>query len=471
MEFIGLDTQYPCADGQTRRRIHLDGAASPLASKVAFDAMSAVLPHYSNSHSYVHNSAQISTHALAWAHDTVLDYLGADKQDYTAVFLGSGCTAAINRLARGLNTRCAQKPRVFVSAMEHHANDLAHRLDGNQVDYLDLSGEQAELGAIDLSAAAKKISESADQLNYIACSSISNVTGIANDWPRLAELAHQHGGYIIVDAAQSVAHQAVDLSSLPDAQQPDFWVFSAHKLYTPMGPGVLVAKRSAIFELSGQDLGGGSVSDVSLFDYQLLDTLPDREQSGTPNIVGAVALAAVMQSLKSAGLTTIEAQERALMGDLLERLKHLPGVTVYGDTELNRLGAVSFNLEGIPQSLLAAVLNDYYGIAVRNECFCAHPYVSELLKTELWELDLDGLSDDEVEQKVNQHRGMVRASISHYSSAADIDALCSALTDIAARIKESSSYDSKHYDPLADGSFKHKTFAIDWQQAVPALFD
>ena len=88
MNFIGIDTHYACADGMERTRIHLDGAASPLASKVAVDAASALLPHYSNSHSYVHNSAQISTRAFAWAEDTVLDYLGADKQEYTRHLYG-----------------------------------------------------------------------------------------------------------------------------------------------------------------------------------------------------------------------------------------------------------------------------------------------------------------------------------------------------------------------------------------------
>ena len=99
LNFIGLDTDYLCADGSRRKRIHLDGAASPLAAKAGVDMQTKLLPHYSNTHSYVHNSAQISTKALQWAHQTVLNFVEADEVNYSAVFCGSGTTAAINRIA------------------------------------------------------------------------------------------------------------------------------------------------------------------------------------------------------------------------------------------------------------------------------------------------------------------------------------------------------------------------------------
>ena len=465
MNFIGIDTHYACADGMERTRIHLDGAASPLASKVAVDAASALLPHYSNSHSYVHNSAQISTRAFAWAEDTVLDYLGADKQEYTAIFMGSGTTAHVNRLARGLNGRANERPVVLVSSMEHHANDLPHRLPGNDVHYLDLAGHGRDMGAIDLGSTKQMITSTGDRLNYLACSSISNVTGISNNWPELAALVHAQDALILVDAAQSVAHQECDFSSLEPTQRPDFLVFSGHKLYAPMAPGVLVAKRSEIRKLAGQNVGGGSVADVSLHDYELLDTLPDREQSGTPNIIGAFALASVMKALKSEGLEKVRKREQDLMTKLITQLCDLPSIEVYGDLKEPRLGAVSFNHKHIPQSLLAVILNDYYGIAVRNECFCAHPYVSELLKEDLWEMDLDGLDDAQIATLVAQNRGMVRASIRHYTTQAEIDSLIVALADIDKKQEEYTS----HYEALTDGSFKHTDYRLDWETELAGL--
>ena len=195
----------------------------------------------------------------------------------------------------------------------------------------------------------------------------------------------------------------------------DFFIFSGHKVYTPMAPGVLIAKQSLLKPLSGQDLGGGSVSDVNFHDYNLFERFPDREQAGTPNIVGATALAHVFKSLACYGFQTIEEHALKLTKQLISGLTKITGISIYGDTSLNRIGAVSFNHSDIDHGLFAAILNDYFAIAVRNECFCAHPYVSTLLKEELWSLDLDDISDDEQEAYINRKRGMVRACLLYTS--------------------------------------------------------
>ena len=224
------------------------------------------------------------------------------NKNIPAIFMGSGTTAHVNRLARGLNGRANERPVVLVSSMEHHANDLPHRLPGNDVHYLDLAGHGRDMGAIDLESTKQMITNTGDRLNYLACSSISNVTGISNNWPELAALVHAQDALILVDAAQSVAHQECDFSSLEPTQRPDFLVFSGHKLYAPMAPGVLVAKRSEIRKLAGQNVGGGSVADVSLHDYELLDTLPDREQSGTPQYYWGICIGVGYESLKVRGI-------------------------------------------------------------------------------------------------------------------------------------------------------------------------
>lgn len=469
--FIGTDTHYPTADGESRMRSHLDGAASPLAAQLALETIQKLLPHYSNSHSYVHSSAQISTQAQAWAHDQILESLGADKQHYTAILLGSGTTAGINRVARGLakaqQDRSLEKNIVLVSAMEHHANDLPHRQFGNQVIYIPLQndaadnsnnnskGRSSDVGAIDLSAFEALCKEHANNLNYVALSSVSNVTGISNPVNEICEIAHRYGALVLIDGAQQVAHRATKISE----SDVDFFVFSGHKVYTPMSPGVLIAKKSVLADLSGQDLGGGSVASVSYFDFQFLSDYPEKEQSGTPNIVGAVALARVLKSLSDYGFDTIEAHASKLMQHLIDGLKSINGVRIYGDPELARIGALAFNHSEIDHGLLAAILNDYYAIAVRNECFCAHPYVSSLLKEELWELDLDGVPEDQQESLLNRKRGMVRASISLYNSISDIERLLTAIKDIGEQISR--------YQPLysaqPDGSYTHNSFELDWQ--------
>lgn len=455
LEFIGLDTLYNTARGGRQRRVHLDGAASPLACKTALDAMQALLPHYSNTHSYVHNSAQISSKALAWAHTQVLGFVGASAHTYASVFSGAGTTSAINRVARGLHLSRPDRNIVLVSSMEHHANDLPHRQFGNQVHYIPLTGTDTQLGAVDLEAYEAQLKQYQERLNYVAVSSVSNVTGIVNPISEMTTLAHQYGALMVVDGAQSVAH----VPTLLDELDVDFFIFSGHKVYAPSSPGVLIAKKQLLQNMGGQDLGGGSVSTVSYFDYQLLSSYPDREQAGTPNIVGAVALASVLQALTKASINKLGSQEKDTMSFLFDELNKLSNITIYGDHLLSRTGALAFNHRTIDHGLLAAILNDYFAIAVRNECFCAHPYVSNLLKQELWELDLSGIPEDQQESYINRKRGMVRASISAYNNRDDVKRLIDAIREIEENLSELEQY----YDALPDGSYQHQSFKLDWQ--------
>lgn len=456
--FIGLETTYLTANGSRERRIHLDGAASPLASSRALKTTERVLPHYSSTHSYVHNSARISTNAIAWAHQTVLEVLGAASQDYTAIFTGSGTTAAVNRVARGLSAARPERKIVFVSSMEHHANDLPHRQFGNEVVYLPLTGEGSQLGIVDLDKFQALCEQYEGKVNYVAVSSVSNVTGVKNPIKAICEIAQRHNIFTVIDGAQSVAHGPTDLSDIG----VDFFVFSGHKVYTPGSPGVLVARKSLLDGLPGQDLGGGSVETVSYFDYQMLSTYPQKEESGTPNIVGAIALASVLNELQDYGFEQIKKHDEGLTEELIKLLTAIPQLSIYADKSLPRTGAIAFNVAGIDHGLLAAILNDYYAIAVRNECFCAHPYVSSLIKETLWELDLSDIPEQQQEAYINRKRGMVRASISLYNTTEDVRVLAKAIKEIIASIKT--------YVPLYkvnnDGSYQHTEFKLDWRREL-----
>jgi cysteine desulfurase/selenocysteine lyase len=463
-KFIGIDTQYPTADGKRLTRLHLDGAASPLASAKAMQMINKLLPHYSNTHSYVHSSAQVSTKALEWAHQTVLKFVGASETTYASVFTGAGTTAAINRIARGLHYARPERTIVLVSSMEHHANDLPHRQFGNDVIYLPLEGQGASSGNIDLQQLTELCQKQPNLINYIAVSSVSNVSGISNPIQAICKIAHQYDILVLLDAAQSVAHGPSQLDNL-DA---DFLVFSGHKVYTPMAPGVLVAKRELLKNLRGQDLGGGSVSRVSYYDFELADDETTKEESGTPNIVGAIALAAVLDELMHykygnlSGLEAIKAKESALMLDLFRGLSGLQDLTIYGDPLSPRTGALAFNHKKIDHGLLAAILNDYFAIAVRNECFCAHPYVSSLLKDELWQLDLSGIPEDQQETFINSKRGMVRASLSLYNSPDDVERLVAAITKIGSNLE----YYTQHYSADSDGAYSHMNYQLDWKKEL-----
>lgn len=464
-KFIGLDTEYPTADGQLLQRIHLDGAASPLAAQTALDTVQKILPHYSNTHSYVHASAQICTQALAWAHQRILSILKADNEDFTAIFIGSGTTSGINRVVRGLSELRPDKKVVLVSAMEHHANDLPHRRSGIQIETIPLSGTSDDLGTIDINALEVLLLKHQGQVNYIAFSAVSNVTGIINPVDEITELAHRYGALVLVDAAQMVAHLPVALSKDDKLAEPDFFVFSGHKVYTPGSPGVLIAKKSLLDRMAGQDLGGGSVSYVDFYGYELLENYPDREQSGTPNIVGAISLAAVMSELDAYGYDKIQQHGSELVNYCIAKLSKIDDIQIYGDLNSARIGAVAFNHIAIDHGLLAAILSDYFCIAVRNECFCAHPYVSSLIKENLWEVDLTGIDEELQESYINRKRGMVRVSFSLYNNFKNIDYLFDSIVNISENIE---SYRTK-YHALDDGSYRHESFQISWQNHFKPL--
>lgn len=453
--FIGLNTEYKLADGTTKRRIHLDGAASPLVMQTAIDARDALLPHYSNSHSFSHASAHICGQAHTWAKQTILDVCGADER-YSLVSLGNGTTAVMNNLARRLKPRSAEKPIVLVSAMEHHANDLPHREQsasvGARVIHIPLRGESARQGEIDLSALEALFKEHAGKVNYVSFSGVSNVTGIVNPVADIVALAHQYDALAILDAAQSAPHMSLNIAEY----DIDFVAFSGHKVYCAGSPGILIAKSEYLAQYPSDEVGGGVVERVDYQSADYLKTYPEREQAGTKDILGLYSLAKVMAALRDYGFDKVSAHGAELWQYAADKLSTIQGLVIYGQSEQTRLGALSFNIDGIDHGLVASILSDYFGIAVRNECFCAHPYVSSMIKEALWELDLDEVAEDEQEALINRKRGMVRASFSLYNTREDVDVLYAALTAIVAK---QASF-TKEYNVTRSGAYLHKHFAV-----------
>lgn len=450
--FLGLDTHYPLADGSTRRRIYLDSAASTLMLAPALETATAFLAHYANSHSTAHHSARIATDCFEWARAQVLDFVRAPADDYACALIGSGSTAAVNRLAAGLAALRPERPVALVSTLEHHSNDLPHRRFNPELYHIPALGEGYQSGGIDLTALDRLLTEHAGRVNYVAVTGASNVTGEINPLREIAALCHRHDALLLVDAAQMAAHMPIDMRR----DEIDFLVFSGHKIYAPGAPGVLVGRRELLAAMPPLEVGGGMVDYVSKHGFQFADDLADREQAGTPNLFGAVLLGAALATLQHVGMEVILQQELALVEHARQALARCPGLRLYGPTEVQRLGVFSFNLPGIDHGLLAAILNDYYGIAVRNQCFCAHPYVRELLQEELWQApDTD---DEELMLfQINLRKGMVRASFGLYTQVAEIDALADALCDIADRIEQYRPL----YQPLADGNYRHRQFQPD----------
>lgn len=455
--FLGLDTCYRLADGRVTRRHYLDSAASTLALGCARAVADELLQHYANTHSTLHFSARIASRAYDWAHGQALKFVRADPDRYTAFFAGSGCTAPLNRLARVLAARRPERSVALVSLMEHHANDLPHRKHAGRVVPIPLTGAAPALGTVDLTVLERLLEQHRGRVNYVAVSAASNVTGIINPVHDIAALAHAHGAWVVVDASQHLAHAPLPISDTGALERElDAVAFSGHKLYAPGSPGGAIVRRTLLEGGEPDEVGGGMVEEVHPSDYRVTARFPDREEAGTPNLLGAVQLGAALNALQRVGMERIHAAEQTLLRRLLAELASVPGARIYGGFDLERtprLGTVAFNLDGLEHGLVAAVLNDYHNVAVRNGCFCAHPYVRELLKPELWELDLDPDAGDAAAM-LKPWQGMVRASLGLYTTDEDIDALLAGIRDLLAR---SDDYRALYFID-ADSDFYHRTF-------------
>lgn len=460
--FIGIDTEYPLADGRRARRRYLDSAASSLMLEPAWRTAEAFLRHYANTHSDLHFGARIATHAYAWAHERALTFVGADPDTHACAFVGSGSTGGFNRLARMLAQLRPERTAVLVSEMEHHSNDLPHRKHAGCYEHIPLLGTAPAFGSIDLDALERLLEKHRGNVRYVAVTAASNVTGILNPIAAIAERVHAHDAWLVVDGSQLAMHAPIRMRD-----DIDFLVFSGHKIYAPGSPGVLIGRRELLAAAAPDDVGGGIVDDVSLTDYLVAERFPEREEAGTPNIVGAVLLGAALDTLMRIGMDAIRAHEQAQLAPLLAWLARQPGVRVYGDTDLARsprTGTIAFNLRGYDHALAAAILNDYWGIAVRNACFCAHPYVREMLKPEFWTIDEElDIETPEGLAALERRQGMVRASLGLYTTQDDLDALKEA---IAAMLREPDRFKSA-YALQPDGSYVHRTM----HHPAAALFD
>ncbi len=459
-DFIGLDTTYENIDGQHTRRIYMDSTASSLMLRPAASITADFMNHYSNTHSKMHHSAHISTAAYEWAHERVLSFVGADPDVYTCFFTGAGTTAGINRMARVFRDVHPEKDTAIISIMEHHSNDLPHRKHMKHVYHVPVEGLDENKMCISLPKLEEALIKGKGRIAYVSMTAVSNVTGIINPIHEIARMAHKHGALVMVDGAQSVAHLPTQMFHPDDpASSIDALVFSGHKTYTPGSPGVVIARKDHLLAIEPEEVGGGMVDRVLEDRYQVKNSFPDREEAGTPNIPGAIALATTIEILDRIGMDLLMEEEDEVMIYAIKAMREIPEVIVYGGTDLEscpRAASISFNVRGLDHGLIAALLNDRYNIGVRNQCFCAHPYVKEMMADDLQEefgiIDFGNMSDEFMRKA-----GMVRASFGIYSTQEDVDALIFALKDI---IQNAEEYGSD-YEVNADNDYEHKTYRID----------
>jgi selenocysteine lyase/cysteine desulfurase len=294
----------------------------------------------------------------------------------------------------------------------------------------------------------------------VAITGASNVTGILNPIHRLAEKAHAAGALIAVDCAQLAPHRKIDMRPPDDPAHLDFVVLSAHKMYAPYGSGALIGPY-AIFEQGDPDQRGGGTVEIVTLDDVVWAGPPDKEEAGSPNTVGAVALAAAVRTLQEVGMQEVAEHEADLTRYALQRLPAVSGIQLFGDsrpdTAAERLGVIPLSLAGISHFKVSAILGHEFGIGVRSGCFCAHPYILHLL----------GLSSDEargVRSKMlagdrSDMPGLLRASFGLYNTFEDIDRLVEALTRIAG-----GDYTGKYHQVVSTGEYIPEGWAPDFDR-------
>lgn len=422
---LGDDVEVACADGRLRRYVNLDYAASTPVMADVWAAVEDFVPWYSSVHRGSGAKSQVATAAYEDARADVARFVGARPDD--GVVFTRNTTEAANLLAAALPPGTT----VLSTTTEHHANMLPWRR--HDVRLLPFTRTPEEL----LDAVERALRR--DRIDLVAVTGASNVTGEV--WPvtEIAQLAHAHGAELFVDAAQLAPHRAIDMAR----QGIDHLALSGHKLYAPFGSGALVGRLR-----DGQPLlaGGGAIRLVTTDDV-IWAPAPDRFEAGSPNVIGAVALAAACRALLALGMDVVAAHERSLAVRLWTGLARVPGVrmlTQWTPGSVDRVAVATFNLDGYRDPLLAAILSAEHAIGVRHGCFCAHPLMTHLLAVP--EPESRRLHTELRAGRRPQLPGAVRASLGLGATTEDVDRLLAALHEIARHGPRSRYVHVAHHD-------------------------
>ena len=374
--------------------VYLDNAATTQKPR---QVLRAITDYYENDnanvHRGVHTLAERATAAYEAARERVRSFIHAASTK--EVLFTRGTTTSLNWVARYAENVLQPGDEVLISVMEHHSNIIpwqeACKKTGARLIYAYLKD-----GMLDLADFQSKLTE---KTRFVALAHVSNVLGVVNPIKEIAELVHQTNALLVVDGAQSVPHMKIDVQDL----DVDFFAFSGHKMLGPTGIGVLYGKEELLERMSPVEFGGEMID----FVYEQEATwkeLPWKFEAGTPNIAGAIGLAAAIDYLDKIGMETVHQYEQELIAYAFPKLQAVEGLTIYGSEDLTqRSGVISFNLAGLHPHDVATAL-DYEGVAVRAGHHCAQPLLSYL-----------GVS------------ATVRASFYLYNTKADCDKLVEAL--------------------------------------------
>ena len=348
--------------------VYFDNAATSQTPLPVLDAVrSYYLTENANVHRGVHTLAERATEHYERVRQKVARFINAEAAE--DIIFTRSTTESLNVIARGFGDQVVKAgDEIVITAMEHHSNlvpwqELAMRT-GAKLKFIELDTEQK----LSLASAAEQITP---RTKIVAVTAASNVLGTVTPIHKLAKLAHQVQAFVVVDAAQLVGHQPVDVQKWG----ADFMAFSGHKMLAPTGIGVLYGRDDVLQMMRPVQFGGEMIEDVTR-EKTTFKRVPLGFEAGTPNISGGVGLGAAIDYLNQIGFAVIEQREQKLVNYLLPRLREVTGVTLYGP-QYEHTGVFAFNLSGLHPRDVATGL-EMEGIAVRAGEHCAQPLMQTL---------------------------------------------------------------------------------------------
>lgn len=370
--------------------VYLDNAATTQKPLVVTQKITdGYLLHNANVHRGVHFLSQDATEAHENARRRVQKFINAASTE--EVIFTRGTTESINLVASSFGDAfLSEGDEVIVTEMEHHSNIVPWQLLRARKNIVLKVAKISDRGELDLEYLATLLTP---RTKLVSVAQVSNVLGTINPVDKIIAMAHERNIPVLVDAAQSIPHIAVDVQAL-DA---DFLVFSGHKIYGPTGIGVLYGKKKYLEAMPPYQGGGEMIATVS-FEKTTFNDLPYKFEAGTPDFIGSVALAEALDYISAIGLDTVADYEHQLLTYATEKLQAIPGMHIYGQAA-QKSSVISFLVEGIHHYDMGLLL-DKQGIAVRTGHHCAEPLMHRL-----------GIE------------GTVRASFSFYNTFDEIDAL------------------------------------------------
>lgn len=393
MDFPILDTKV-----YNRRLVYLDNAATTQKPRQVIDALT---DYYLTLNSNIHRGAHYLAAEATERYEKVRAQVGQfiNARSRSEIVFTRGTTESINLVASSFGRAFLHAgDEVIVSGMEHHSNivpwQLVCELSGARLRVIPFSDE----GVLDLETYATLFNE---HTKMVACTHVSNTLGTVNPVQKVVEMAHRHGVPVLIDGAQAVAHMPVDVQQIGC----DFYCFSGHKMYAPMGVGVMYGREELLSQLPPYQGGGEMIKDVT-FEKTTYNELPFRFEAGTPSVGDVLGLGAAIDFMLQEGIEKIGRHEEELMHYATERLLAIPGIRLFG-TAPHKAGVISFLL-GDAHPYDVGTLLDKLGVAVRTGHHCTQPI-----------MDRYGIP------------GTVRASFACYTTREDVDALVDALNRIA----------------------------------------